>query len=38
MLRSFACYELHDNIEQPARCLAQSGRFKANYSLPGCSS
>jgi len=22
-------YELHDSIEHPARCLAQSGRFSA---------
>jgi hypothetical protein len=31
-------YELHDNIEHPARFLAQSGRFCANSSLPGCTS
>jgi hypothetical protein len=30
--------ELQDNIEQPARCLAQSGRLAANFSLSGCSS
>lgn len=30
--------ELHDNIEQPARCFAHSGRFDANCSLSGCSS
>ena len=30
-------YELQDNIEQPARFLAQSGRFSANCCLPVCS-
>ena len=29
--------ELHDSIEQPARWRAQSGRFSANFSFPGCS-
>lgn len=28
--------ELHDSIEQPARWRAQSGRFSANFSFPGC--
>ena len=31
-------YELHDNIEQPARFRAHSGRFSANPSRPGWSS
>ena len=30
--------ELHDNIEQPARWRAQSGRFLEKSSLSGCSS
>lgn len=30
--------ELHDNIEQPARLRAQSGRFAAYVSRSGCSS
>lgn len=30
--------ELHDNIEQPARSLAQSGRFSARCFFSGCSS
>lgn len=28
-------YELHDNIEHPALCRAQSGRFSAKRSRPG---
>jgi hypothetical protein len=32
------CQELHDSIEQPGRSRAQSGRFSAKRSLPGCSS
>jgi len=31
-------HELHDSIEHPAFVRAQSGRFCANASLPGCSS
>ncbi len=31
-------YELHDNIEQPARCRAHSGRFSARSSFASCSS
>lgn len=30
--------ELHESIEQPAFTLAQSGRFCAKRSRPGCSS
>jgi len=30
-------YELQDNIEQPARLRAHSGRFSARCILPSCS-
>ena len=33
-----ANHELHDNMEQPGRCRAQSGRLAAKVSLSGCSS
>lgn len=34
-LRFFAYQELHESIEQPARCRAQSGRLAKNASLSG---
>jgi hypothetical protein len=34
---SVAHYELQDNMEQPARWRAQSGRLAAKTSLSGCS-
>lgn len=39
ILRSsvFAFQELHDNIEQPTRVFAHSGRFWANLAFPCCS-
>ena len=33
-----ANHELHDNMEQPGRCRAHSGRLAAKISLSGCSS
>lgn len=37
--RSARCQvqELQDSIEHPGLCLAQSGLFCENFSLPGCS-
>lgn len=36
--RALGHHELHESIEQPAFVLAQSGRFCAKRSRPGCSS
>jgi hypothetical protein len=37
-LKALFAHELHESIEQPGLWRAQSGRFAANASCPGCSS